>query len=58
MSGTETTAEREAADRRGVDGLTRRIVEHGKESGKPVSHDAARRQAAEIARITDAQRRR
>lgn len=53
---TETTSEREAKDRKGVDGLTRRIVEHGRETGRPVSEDAARRQAASIAKLTDAQR--
>lgn len=55
---TETTSERDAADRRGVEGLTRRIVDHGKESGRPVSEESARRQAAEVARLTNAQRNR
>ena len=54
----ETTRERDDGDRRGVDGLTRRLVEHAKESGRPVSEDAARRQAAEVARLTNAQRNR
>jgi hypothetical protein len=55
---TETTSEREAADRRGVDGLTRRIVEHGKETGREVRHDDARRQAATIAERCNRERRR
>lgn len=54
---TETTAEREAADKRGIDGLTRRIVAHGEESRRPVSHEAARREAVRIAELTDRQRR-
>lgn len=54
---TETTAEREAADKRGIDGLTRRIVAHGEESRRPVSHEAARREASRIAELTDRQRR-
>ena len=53
---TETTRQREAGDRRGVDGLTRRLIEHGKETGQPVAYDRARAQAAEIARRTDAER--
>lgn len=39
--------------RRAVDKLTQRILEHGRESGKPVSAEQARRQAAEVARKTD-----
>lgn len=53
---SETTRQRDEADRRGVEGLTRRIVEHGKESGRPVSEESARKQAAEVARLTNAQR--
>lgn len=44
------------AGRRGVEGLTRRLVEHGKETGKPISEEAARVQARKIAIQTDAQK--
>ena len=41
------------AGKRGVEGLTRRIVEHGREQGKPVSEQTARKQAQEIAKRSE-----
>jgi nicotinamide mononucleotide (NMN) deamidase PncC len=41
------------AGARGREGLTRRIIEHGKEQGKPVSEQAARKMANEIAKRAD-----
>lgn len=42
--------------RQAMEKLTQRILEHGRESGKPVSAEQARRQAAEVARKTDNQK--
>ena len=44
------------AGRKGVEGLTRRLVEHSRETGKPMSEDQARKQASSIARQEDAKR--
>lgn len=40
-------------NREAVDRLARRIVEHGRATGKPVSEGDARRQAAEVGRMAD-----
>lgn len=45
-----------AATAKGIDGLTRRLVEHTREQGKPMSEEAARKQAREIALKTNIDR--
>lgn len=47
------TLTHEEKGRRGVEHLTRVIVEHARSQGRHVSEDAARSQAAEIARKAD-----
>lgn len=48
---SEDRASREAVDR-----LTRRIVDHAKQTGRPVSEDTARREAMKTAKDTDARK--